>query len=137
MRRASQRHSLVTLNEINITPLLDLAFVLLIIFIITRPALEQSIQLDLPSGGAAESKLNRDDIARVEMTAQGESYVNGQRVAPAQLEQTLLQMQRLNPRLMVDLAADQSTSWDNVFRVMDICVRNNIGIRPKTKGSDQ
>ena len=42
MRRFSQRNSLVTLNEINVTPLLDLAFVLLIIFIITTPALEDA-----------------------------------------------------------------------------------------------
>ena len=48
MRRFSQRNSLVTLNEINITPLLDLAFVLLIIFIITRPLIEQNIDLQLP-----------------------------------------------------------------------------------------
>ena len=42
MRRFSQRNSLVTLSEINITPLLDLAFVLLIIFVITTPLLEQA-----------------------------------------------------------------------------------------------
>ena len=51
MRRFSQRSPLVTLSEINITPLLDLAFVLLIIFVITTPLLEQSINLKLPRGG--------------------------------------------------------------------------------------
>ena len=50
MRRFSQRSHLVTLSEINITPLLDLAFVLLIIFVITTPLLEQSIELKLPQG---------------------------------------------------------------------------------------
>ena len=54
MRRFSQRNTLVTLNDINITPLLDLAFVLLIIFIITTPLLEQSISLELPVGGAGK-----------------------------------------------------------------------------------
>ena len=48
MRRFSQRNSLVTLSEINITPLLDLAFVLLIIFVITRPMLEGRVQMSLP-----------------------------------------------------------------------------------------
>ena len=43
MRRFSQKSALVTLSEINITPLLDLAFVLLIIFIITTPLLEQEL----------------------------------------------------------------------------------------------
>ena len=52
MKRFSQRSHLVTLSEINITPLLDLAFVLLIIFVITTPLLEQGIELKLPSTAA-------------------------------------------------------------------------------------
>ena len=52
MRRYSQRHSLSTLSEINITPLLDLAFVLLIIFMITTPLLENSVNLVIPSSSA-------------------------------------------------------------------------------------
>ena len=59
MRRFSQRSHLVTLSEINITPLLDLAFVLLIIFIITTPVLTQSIELKLPKGGQTEKKLDK------------------------------------------------------------------------------
>ena len=49
MRRFSQRSALVTLSEINITPLLDLAFVLLIIFVITTPLLEKGLELRLPA----------------------------------------------------------------------------------------
>ena len=59
MRRFSQRSSLVTLSEINITPLLDLAFVLLIIFVITTPLLEQSISLKLPKGGQPDPKIEQ------------------------------------------------------------------------------
>jgi biopolymer transport protein ExbD len=55
MRRFSQRNPLVTLSDINITPLLDLAFVLLIIFVITTPLLDKSIDLKLPRGGAARN----------------------------------------------------------------------------------
>src|SRR4029078_4838080 len=55
MRRFSQRNSLVTLNEINITPLLDLAFVLLIIFVITRPLLEQTVDMQLQPGGKPDN----------------------------------------------------------------------------------
>ncbi|MGC8991294.1 MAG: ExbD/TolR family protein, partial [Verrucomicrobiia bacterium] len=57
MRRFSQRNSLVTLSDINITPLLDLAFVLLIIFVITTPLLEQSIDIRLPEGGRAPTQV--------------------------------------------------------------------------------
>ena len=71
MRRFSQRSALVTLSEINITPLLDLAFVLLIIFVITTPLLEQSINLKLPSGGGPDPKIDKRDIRTVEITPQG------------------------------------------------------------------
>ena len=56
MRRFSERNSLVTLSDINITPLLDLAFVLLIIFMITTPLLEQGLNLNLPAGGRADKE---------------------------------------------------------------------------------
>ena len=62
MRRFSQRGHLVTLSEINITPLLDLAFVLLIIFVITTPLLEQGLTLQLPKGGVVDRPLEQSDI---------------------------------------------------------------------------
>ena len=51
MRRYSQRNNLTTLSEINVTPLLDLAFVLLIIFMITTPLMESSMNLSFPRAG--------------------------------------------------------------------------------------
>src|SRR5881296_3772090 len=71
MRRFSQRSHLVTLSEINITPLLDLAFVLLIIFIITTPLLEKGLPLNLPKGGQTDSKVEKKDIRTVEVGPQG------------------------------------------------------------------
>lgn len=60
MRRFSQRSHLVTLSEINITPLLDLAFVLLIIFVITTPLLEKGLNLNLPKvSGQSDRKLEK------------------------------------------------------------------------------
>src|SRR5439155_4530875 len=67
MRRFSQRSSLVTLSEINITPLLDLAFVLLIIFVITTPLLDKGLPLNLPKGGRTDSKIETKDIRTVEI----------------------------------------------------------------------
>ena len=71
MRRFSQRNSLVTLNEINITPLLDLAFVLLLIFIITRPMLEQSMDLKLPKGGRNRGKWRRKTVSQLRSVPRG------------------------------------------------------------------
>src|SRR5215213_9429584 len=78
MRRFSQRNSLVTLNDINITPLLDLAFVLLIIFIITQPMLEQGIDVKLPSNmGSDRAVANPKDALNVEVTSNGTYRLNG------------------------------------------------------------
>src|SRR6266478_3169928 len=65
MRRYSQRQGLSTLSEINVTPLLDLAFVLLIIFMITTPLLESSINLVIPSSGAKNPPINRSQVQTV------------------------------------------------------------------------
>ena len=53
MRRYSQRHNLGTLAELNVTPLLDLAFVLLIIFMITTPLMEKNVDVVLPTTNGA------------------------------------------------------------------------------------
>ena len=80
MRRFSQRSSLVTLSEINITPLLDLAFVLLIIFVITTPLLEKGLELKLPdaSGQPDQQQVQKGDIRTVEITSQGKYALKGQ-----------------------------------------------------------
>jgi biopolymer transport protein ExbD len=128
MRRFSQRNSLVTLSEINITPLLDLAFVLLIIFVITRPLLEQNIDLQLPKNmGKADTRtIDRRNIRLVEITANGNYLYQGRRVTIRQLEADLTSTFRQNPKLIVDIRADKRTPWDFVIAVFDACLRNHI-----------
>jgi biopolymer transport protein ExbD len=128
MRRFSQRNSLVTLNEINITPLLDLAFVLLIIFIITRPLLEGNIDLQLPQnmGKPDTRNIDRHDIRVVEISMRGDYWLQGQRLSLAQLEAALVDIHRKNPKLIVDLRADKRTLYDFVAAALNCCQRNNI-----------
>ena len=65
MRRYSQRNNLSSLSEINITPLLDLAFVLLIIFMITTPLLENSMNLVIPSSGAMNPPVSAAQVQTI------------------------------------------------------------------------
>jgi biopolymer transport protein ExbD len=127
VRRFSQRNSLVTLNEINITPLLDLAFVLLIIFIITRPLLEQNIDMNLPKGGAPDLRnIDRRNIKTVEITQHGDYFIAGHHFTTAALERELVNTFRQNPKLIVDIRGDGRTSWGGVVEVIDTCMRNKI-----------
>src|SRR5690349_7338864 len=108
MRRFSQRNSLVTLNDINITPLLDLAFVLLIIFVITTPLLEQSINLKLPGGGKPDqAPITKNDVRTVEISAQGVYTLNRQRITLDQMESQLVRDSKLNPNLVINIRADE------------------------------
>lgn len=126
MRRFSQRNALVTLSEINITPLLDLAFVLLIIFIITTPLLEQSVALHLPVGGKPDQKLDQKSIRTVEVVPAGGYKLNKMPMSAAQIERELVKDHNADPNLVVYIRADKKSSWDSVAQVFEICQRNNI-----------
>ena len=127
MRRFSQRNSLVTLADINITPLLDLAFVLLIIFIITTPLLEQGMSLNLPVGGKADSrKLEKQDIRTVEVGTQGFYMLSGKWMNLDQIYSQLVTEHRLNPRLVVDIRGDENAPYKYVAAIFDRLTRAGI-----------
>ena len=126
MKRFSQRSHLVTLSEINITPLLDLAFVLLIIFVITTPLLEKSIDLNLPRGGQTQTKLDKNDIATVEISSTGVYALNKQRMNLAQLLPKLAQDFRANQNLVVYVRADKDSRYDLMAQLIDGCQKSGI-----------
>jgi biopolymer transport protein ExbD len=126
MRRFSQRSHLVTLSEINITPLLDLAFVLLIIFVITTPLLEQSINLKLPTGGQPDKRVEKRDIRTVEISPQGTYLLDRRRMNLAQLEAVLIQAFKANPNTVVYIRADENGRNKDLYAVIDRCQRNGI-----------
>jgi biopolymer transport protein ExbD len=131
MRRFSQRSSLVTLSEINITPLLDLAFVLLIIFVITTPLLEQGIKV--PPGGKPDQPIEKRDIRTVEITPQGVYMIERRRMQLEQIEAQLLRELRVNPNLVVYVRADENSRWKEVIALFDLCQRHGIKISARTE----
>jgi biopolymer transport protein ExbD len=132
MRRFSQRSQLVTLSEINITPLLDLAFVLLIIFVITTPLLEQSINLKLPKGGRSEKQINKSDITTVEISNTGVYVLDRQRLQLPQLITRLTGESRSNPNLIVYIRADKDSRYELLATLLDTCQRYGIKISFRT-----
>ncbi len=126
MRRFSQRSHLVTLSEINITPLLDLAFVLLIIFVITTPLLEKSIELKLPGGGRTEQKIDKADIRTVEISNTGYFALDKKRMALPQILAQLARDARSNPNLVVYIRGDKDSRLDLTAQLLDGC--NKYGI---------
>ncbi|MCP5516999.1 MAG: biopolymer transporter ExbD [Verrucomicrobiales bacterium] len=126
MRRFTQRNALVTLSDINLTPLLDLAWTLLIIFMITAPLLEHSMDLELPGGGRPPLQVNRQDLAEVEIDAAGSYRVNGEPLGIDQLEQAVVALYGQNPNLVVRIRADREGTLQHFYPVIDRLTRNNI-----------
>ena len=126
MRRFSQRSHLVTLSEINITPLLDLAFVLLIIFVITTPLLEQSVNLKLPTGGQPDKRVDKSDIRTVEITPQGDYTLNKRTMKLNQLVAQLVQDFKYNPNLVINVRADENSRMKDFVALTDACTKSGI-----------
>jgi biopolymer transport protein ExbD len=126
MRRFSQRSALVTLSEINITPLLDLAFVLLIIFVITTPLLQKSIELNLPKGGSDAAKLDKRDLRTVEISPKGEYRLEKQPMPLAAIIAELVRDYKANPKMVVSIRADENGRTKELYAVIDGCQKNGI-----------
>ena len=127
MRRFSQRNSLVTLSDINITPLLDLAFVLLIIFVITTPLLEQGIDLKLPKeGGKPDKPIDRSDVGTVEVSQQGRYLLNKRAMSLDQIEQQLAGEFKRNPNLLIYIRTDENGPYKYVAAILGRCQRSGI-----------
>ncbi len=130
MRRFSQRNSLVTLNDINITPLLDLAFVLLIIFVITTPLLEKGMDINLPSSECAAGSSrqpDKSDIRTVDITSQGQYAMNRRAMTHKPSHRTVwTQDHNSNPNLVVNIRADGSSYTRYLAALMDACSKNGI-----------
>lgn len=127
MKRFSQRSHLVTLSEINITPLLDLAFVLLIIFVITTPLLEKGLDLKLPVGYSAPNRQpEQKNIRTVEITARGQYSINKHLVQLNPLVDWLAQQFQANPNLVIFIRADENSRMKDFVALTDACTSRGI-----------
>jgi len=136
MRRYSQRSSLSTLSEINITPLLDLAFVLLIIFIITTPLLENSVNLAIPASGAANAAVDPSKVQTVSIDRHEALKFNNEPVDAATLSARLVSLKAANPDVAVVIRPDRELPVQKLITLMDILQRaqiTKVGIATKAE----
>ena len=126
MRRYSQRNSLSSLSEINITPLLDLAFVLLIIFMITTPLLENSVNLVIPSSGATTPPISPSQVQTISIDRTETIRFNNQIVDPQALTAQLSELKRGNPDVAVVIRPDRELPVQKLITLMDALQRAEI-----------
>ena len=126
MKRFSKRNQLVTLSDLNVTPMLDLAFVLLIIFVSATPLREQGMKLDLPEGGTADATIERDDVRTVEVSRGGQYLFDRKPMTLVQLEAALIVAHQKNPETIGYIRADQLGLNRELYAVIDACQRNGL-----------
>jgi biopolymer transport protein ExbD len=126
MRRFSDRHTLQTLTEINVTPLLDLAFVLLIIFIITTPLMENSVNLVVPTSGEATQPVDPSQVQTISMDKEGVMRMNGEIVDRETLEARLVALHAEKPEAAIVVRPHKELPIQRFIDVMDILQRVRI-----------
>ena len=128
MKKTSQRgHG--TLNELNITPLLDLVFVLLVIFIITTPQMINSLEMALPSGKPpppADPAAPKPKINHIMVTDKGVVLLNDEPVPDAQLKTKFAALKAADPDPKVVVKGDDNADYQDVVKVLDALLQLDI-----------
>jgi len=113
-------------DDINITPMLDLAYVLLVIFIIMTTAAVQGVKVDLPKASAAQN-LSVPKTKVIALTNQGQILLDAVPVSLPELERKLRDLKAITPDLPVILKGDRTVQYEKIMQVLDICGRVGIG----------
>lgn len=112
-------------DQINITPMLDLSYVLLIIFIIMTTASVQGIKVNLPKASNTPS-LAKPTTKAITVTDSGQIFLDTYPVTMAELEQRLRQHKSVNPEFPVVIKGDSKVQYEKVIDVLDLMGRLEI-----------
>jgi biopolymer transport protein ExbD len=123
-KTSRSQHS--SLNELNITPLLDLVFVLLVIFIITTPQMMNNLEMNLPSPKPPPPQKEKPKINRIVVDETGQTSLNDQPVTVAQLKQDLQQLKSETPDLSVVVKGADNVDYQNMINVLDVLQQLDI-----------
>jgi biopolymer transport protein ExbD len=136
MRRYSQRNTLSTLSEINVTPLLDLAFVLLIIFMITTPLIENSVSLTIPSSATANAPVDPAQVQTISIDRTEAMRLNDEAIDAETLTARLTALKQSNAGVAVVIRPDRDLPVQRLITLMDAVQRaqiTRVGIATKSQ----
>lgn len=117
-------------DDINITPMLDLAYVLLVIFILMATASVQGVKVDLPKASSAKSLQQPKTIA-LTVNTQGQVFMDAFPVTLPDLETRLRNAKAANPEVPIVLKGDQTAQYGKIMEVLDLCRQldlNKVGL---------
>ena len=105
------------LSEINVTPLVDVMLVLLIVFIVTAPLLTNSVRVNLPKAAPPQPTKQTKAVA-LSITPDGQIHLDQQVVTLSNFEQELQARKQANPKLALNLNADEKVPYGTVAKVL-------------------
>ena len=108
------------MNELNITPLLDLVFVLLVIFIITTPQMMNNLEMTLPSGKPPPPSKEKPKINKIAVEADGQITFNELRVTSEELKANLKALKASDPDLKVVVKGSDEADYQKMILVLDV-----------------
>lgn len=115
------------MNELNITPLLDLVFVLLVIFIITTPQMMNNLEMTLPSGKPPpKTDQPKPKINHINVDASGKTFLNDQLVTVPELKTQLQQLKAQNSDLSVVVKGSDDVEYQSMVSVLDVLQQLDI-----------
>jgi biopolymer transport protein TolR len=115
-----------TMSEINVTPLVDVMLVLLIIFMITAPLMQQGVEVDLPQTQAGVLDTKDQDLLLLSLTKDRKIYIGKTEITREKLETLLEFNEKLKKDKKLDFAADRSLDYGFVVDVMAALRRAGI-----------
>ena len=113
------------MNEINMTPLVDVMLVLLIVFIITVPVMKHAVNIDLPRATSTPQDVKPETI-RLSVDAQGQYFWNEQRVTEAELLPRLQAAAQREPQPELHLRGDKEARYDSVAQALAAAQRSGL-----------
>ncbi len=125
MKKTSHSHH-SSLSELNITPLLDLVFVLLVIFIITTPQMMNNLEMTLPSGKPPPKTDKKPKINHIVVDAKGQTYLNDTPVTIPALKADLQQLKAEDPGISVVVKGADEVDYQNMINVLDVLQQLDI-----------
>lgn len=117
-RRSIRRKSSALMSEVNLTPLIDTALTLLIIFMVTTPMIQNAIKVDLPKGAAKEAGEAKQELV-VYIDKQGSLFFNGSSMTQDQLMKELQNLVSANHAQGVFVKADAGVQYGMVLEIVD------------------
>jgi biopolymer transport protein ExbD len=125
MARKRERKPLQTMANPDVTPLVDLTFLLLIVFMITAPALENALKIDAPElDGQAADLERKHHVVNIDQT--GKYYLDDDEMNLEELETTLSRVKMDDPQIEIYLRADERRQYGEVMAVMRAIRRAGI-----------